>query len=198
MARQPSTQAQTVYSDAYANGGYASNSVTVNAGAGGGYYVGGRAGANYLVGGTGAVTLIGGGVNDTLIGSASTGGSAGFNNFLVGGPGAETLIGASGSGSNAFEIGVYSAGIGAYQASGLASTDGSGLQVFNIGGTNGETITGSNVSSASNIYQVIDDPLVSITGSSLVISNFSGNSTINLVELDPDRAGCLLHCLPWR
>jgi len=177
-----SSQAQTIYSGAYANGGYAANSVTVNAGAGGGYYVGGRAGANSLVGGAGAVTLIGGGVNDTLIGSASTGGSAGFNNVLVGGPGAETLIGASGSGSNAFEIGTYSAGIGAYQASGLVSTSGSGLQVFNVGSTNGETIAGSNVAGASNIYQVIDDTSVSITGSSLEITNFSGNSTINLVD----------------
>src|SRR5208337_3152655 len=89
-----STQAQTVFSAAYGV-----NSVTVNAGAGGGLYVGGRAGNNSLVGGTGAVTQQGGGTGDILIGK-------GASSHLIGGTGIETMIGANGSGNNVFQIGL--------------------------------------------------------------------------------------------
>ena len=127
-----STQAQTVFSAAYGI-----NSVTVNAGAGGGLYVGGRAGNNSLVGGTGAVTLQGGGTGDVLIGN-------GASNHLIGGTGIETLIGANGSGNNVFQIGLDFVGAGHVTASGIASTNGSGLQSFIIGKTSGETSHGLN------------------------------------------------------
>ncbi len=175
-----STQAQTVYSGAYTTAGgtvYAPNSITVNAGAGGGYYDGGRGGNNLLIGGSGAVTLVGGGVGDTLIGSSS---QSGFPNYLFGGAGAETLLGAAGSSTNVFQIGVYSPGIGRFQASGLVSTDGSASQYFIIGNTNGETITGSDVATANNVYDILGTPTTS--GSSLTITNFGPTSTILLVD----------------
>jgi len=176
-----STQAQTVYSGSYtASGGanvFAPNSITVNAGAGGGFYVGGRAGNNSLVGGTGAVTLQGGGTGDVLIGS-------GASNNMFGGTGLETLIGATGSGNNVFQIGLDYVGIGQVTASGIVSTNGSGVQNFIIGNTNGETITGSTVSGSSNMYAVVGSDTGSLTtgGSTLTITNFGANSVIFLVD----------------
>jgi len=175
-----STQAQTVFSGAF-GAGYAPNSITVNAGAGGGYFVGGRGGNNSLAGGTGAVTLVGGGVGDTLIGASSaTTAPGGISNYLFGGAGAQTLLGATGSGTNVFQIGVYAPGMGTFQASGLVSTEGSGSQYFVIGNTNGETITGSNATGANNVYDILGTNTTG--GSSLTITNFGQNSQILLVD----------------
>jgi len=176
-----STQAQTVYSGSYTTSGganiFAPNSVTVNAGAGGGFYVGGRAGNNSLVGGTGAATLQGGGTGDVLIGS-------GASNQMFGGTGLETLIGATGSGDNVFQIGLDYVGIGQVTASGIVSTNGSGVQNFLIGNTNGETITGSAAPGASNLYNIVGSDTGSLTtgGSTLTITNFGANSVIFLVD----------------
>ncbi|MGO9817762.1 MAG: beta strand repeat-containing protein [Acidocella sp.] len=176
-----STQAQTVYSGSYTTSGggtvYAPNSITVNAGAGGGFYVGGRAGNNSLIGGSGAVTLVGGGTSDTLVGN-------GASNQLFGGTGIETLIGSSTSGSNVFQIGLDYVGIGQVTASGIASTNGSGLQSFIIGNTNGETLTGSTVNGSTNLYDVVGSDTGNLTtgGSSLTITNFGANSVIFLVD----------------
>ena len=164
-----STQAQTVFSAAYGV-----NSVTVNAGAGGGLYVGGRAGNNSLVGGTGAVTLQGGGTGDILIGN-------GASNNLIGGTGIETLIGANGSGNNVFQIGLDSVGVGHVTTSGIASTNGSGLQSFIIGNTLGETLTGSTVAGSTNLYDIAGS--FTTGGSTLTITNFgAANSVIFLVD----------------
>jgi len=164
-----STQAQTVFSAAHGI-----NSVTVNAGAGGGLYVGGRAGNNSLVGGTGAVTLQGGGTGDVLIGN-------GASNHLIGGTGIETLIGANGSGNNVFQIGLNSVGAGHVTASGIASTNGSGLQSFIIGKTSGETLTGSTVAGSTNLYDIVGSHTTG--GSTLTITNFgAANSVIFLVD----------------
>ncbi|MBB5373893.1 beta strand repeat-containing protein [Acidocella aromatica] len=176
-----STQAQTVYSGSYTTSGggsiFAPNSVTVNAGAGGGFYVGGRAGNNSLIGGSGAVTLQGGGTGDTLVGN-------GASNDLYGGTGLETLIGSSTSGANIFQIGLNYVGIGQVTASGVVSTSGSGVQSFIIGNTNGETITGSTATGSYNLYDVVGSNSGSLTtgGSSLTITNFGANSTIFLTD----------------
>ncbi|MDR3505353.1 MAG: hypothetical protein P4L52_03820 [Acidocella sp.] len=176
-----STQAQTVYSGSYTTSGggsiFAPNSVTVNAGAGGGFYVGGRAGNNSLIGGSGAVTLQGGGSGDTLVGS-------GASNDLFGGTGLETLIGSSTSGANIFQIGLNYVGIGQVTASGVVSTSGSGLQSFIIGNTNGETITGSTATNSFNLYDVVGSNSGGLTtgGSSLTITNFGANSVIFLTD----------------
>ena len=164
-----STQAQTVFSAAHGV-----NSVTVNAGAGGGLYVGGLAGNNSLIGGSGAVTLVGGGSNDVLEGK-------GASNDLIGGTGIETLIGANGSGNNVFQIGVDFVGAGHVTTSGIASTNGSGLQSFIIGNTLGETLTGSTVAGSTNLYDIAGSHTTS--GSTLTITNFgAGNSVILLVD----------------
>jgi hypothetical protein len=177
-----STAAQTVYSGSYTTAGgqnvYAPNSVTAFGGAGGGFYVGGRAGNNSLVGGTGTVTLVGGGSGDVLEANASVTGSI---NKLFSGQGAETLLGSSTSGSNAFNLGMQYVGIGDVTASGVASTEGSGTQYFTIGATNGETVTGSNMPNANNIYDIVGDSTTG--GSTLTITNFNpANSVIFLTD----------------
>ena len=134
------------------------------------------AGNNSLIGGSGAVTLVGGGTSDTLVGN-------GASNQLFGGTGIETLIGSSTSGSNVFQIGLDYVGIGQVTASGIASTNGSGLQSFIIGNTNGETLTGSTVNGSTNLYDVVGSDTGNLTtgGSSLTITNFGANSVIFLV-----------------
>jgi hypothetical protein len=170
-----------VYSGSYTTSGggsvFAPNSVTVNAGAGGGFYVGGRAGNNSLIGGSGAVTLQGGGSGDTLVGN-------GASNDLYGGTGLETLIGSSTSGDNIFQIGLNYVGIGQVTASGVVSTSGSGLQSFIIGNTNGETITGSTATGSYNLYDIVGSDSGSLTtgGSTLTITNFGSNSVIFLTD----------------
>jgi len=183
-----STQAQTVYSGTYAteSGGtvYAPNSITVNAGAGGGIYVGGRAGNNSLIGGSGAVTMVGGGTSDVLVGNGSS-------SALFGGTGLETLIGATGSGNNLFAIGLNYPGIGQLTASGIVSTNGSGVQNFVIGNTNGETITGSNASGSTNLYDIIGSNSGGETtgGSTLTITNFGSNANNYIALVDGTLAG---------
>ncbi|MCB5946078.1 hypothetical protein [Acidocella sp. KAb 2-4] len=182
-----SSQAGTVYSAFYSNGGksFAPNSVTVNAGAGGGIYVGGRAGNNSLVGGAGAVTMIGGGTGDTLIGASSAG------NVLFTGTGFETLIASAGSANNLFGIGLYYYGVGQTTASGSVSTDGSGTQTFVIGNTANETLTGSTVSGATNVYDIVGSQSGGETtgGSTMTITNFGPNSQIHLTDATLTKPG---------
>jgi len=168
-----SSQAQTVFSAAYGSS-MGVNSVTVNAGAGGGLYVGGVAGNNSLIGGSGAVTLVGGGTGDVLEGNSAV------SNFLFGGTGFETLLGATGSANNLIAVGLPYPGIGALTASGLVSTDGSGVQSFFIGNTNGETLTGSTVTGAINVYDIVGTSTTG--GGNMLITNFHTGDWINLTD----------------
>ncbi|OYV41129.1 MAG: hypothetical protein B7Z81_01335, partial [Acidocella sp. 20-61-6] len=172
--------AQTVYSGSYTlpGGGtaFAPNSITVDGGTGGGFYVGGRAGNNSLTGGAGVVTLQGGGTGDVLVANASTGSA----NQLFGGTGLETLIGSSTSGSNVFQLGLLNVGIGDVTASGVASTDGSGTQSFILGNTNGETLTGSSAAGAFNIYSVVGDSTTG--GGNFTITDFNPSNSALFLE----------------
>ncbi|MDE2238494.1 MAG: hypothetical protein KGJ73_01020 [Rhodospirillales bacterium] len=179
-----SSSAQTVFSGLYTVSGggteYTSNSITVFGGAGGGFYVGGSAGFNSLNGGTGNSTLVGGGGGDIL----STGGA---NNVLFSGNGSETLIG--GGGTNSFFLGVEDVGIGTIRAVGdLASATGSGSQNFILGQLSATTLTGSTVTGASNVYDVLGTytttggQAVTLGGSDFTITDFGANSTINLLN----------------
>jgi len=172
-----SSHAQTVFSAAYGSS-QGVNSVTVNAGAGGGLYVGGVAGNNSLIGGSGAVTLVGGGPGDVLEGNSSV------SNFLFGGSGFETLLGGTGSANNLFAVGLPYPGIGALTASGLVSSNGSGYQSFYIGNTNGETLTGSTVTGSLNSYVVQSDTTGGNTvgGGNLVITNFHAGDYLYLED----------------
>jgi hypothetical protein len=172
-----SSQAQTVFSAAYGSS-MGVNSVTVNAGAGGGLYVGGVAGNNSLIGGSGAVTLVGGGSGDVLEGNSSV------SNFLFGGSGFETLLGGTGSANNLIAVGLPYPGIGALTASGLASSNGSGYQSFYIGNTNGETLTGSTVTGSMNQYVIESDTTggATVGGGNLVITNFHAGDYIYLED----------------
>ncbi|WP_298216337.1 hypothetical protein [Acidocella sp.] len=178
-----STQAQTVYGGTYIINGnvvYANNAVTAWGGNAGGFFVGGRAGFNSLVGGAGNVTLVGGGAQDLL--SAS-----GANNLLYTGQGEESLIG--GGGSNDFFVGFENYGIGTVKAVGdLVSAGGSGSQNFLIGQASSTTLTGSTVSGASNIYNVLGTYTtlggqeVSITGGDFTITDFGAHDAIWLIN----------------
>jgi hypothetical protein len=173
-----STGADSVYTGSFGPGQFAPNSVTVFAGEGGGVYVGGRAGNNSLIGGTGLATLVGGGANDVLSVVASVGSSY---NELYTGQGTESLFGAAGSGNNAFNIGLTDIGVGNVTAIGIASSNGSGKQAFDIGNTNGETITGSSVSGSTNFFDVFGTSTTG--GGNFTINDFnSANSAIYLVD----------------
>jgi hypothetical protein len=176
-----STAAQTVFSGSFTvEGGasvFAPNSVTAFGGAGGGFFVGGRAGNNSLVGGVGAVTLQGAGNGDFLEANASTGAA----NQLFGGAGFETLMGSSTSGSNVFQLGLPNTGIGDVTTGGIASTNGSGQQSFLIGNAQSETLTGSSATGAFNTYDIIGDSTTG--GSNITITNFNpANSVIFLTN----------------
>lgn len=133
--------------------------MTAYGGAGGGYFVGGRAGNNSLVGGTGTVTLQGAGAGDFL---SVSGGS---NNILFAGTGNETLIGGSTSGSNLFQLGLsYTGSTGAIVANSMVSTEGSGLQAFFLGSSSSSTLTGSSATGATNFYDIIRDPATQANG----------------------------------
>ncbi|MDE8346668.1 MAG: hypothetical protein POH28_10935 [Acidocella sp.] len=172
-----STQAATVYSGSYTvKGGanvFAPNSVTAFGGAGGGIFVGGRAGSNVLTEGTGLATLIGGGTGDVLTAAASVTGAI---NELYTGQGTETLLGTATSGKNAFNIGLLDVGVGDVTASGVASTAGAGTQSFLIGNTLGETLTGSQASSAFNIYDIVGTATTG--GSTMTITDFNPSNSI--------------------
>jgi hypothetical protein len=180
-----SSNAASVFTGSYGPGLFAPNSVTVFAGAGGGIYVGGRAGNNSLIGGSGLTTLIGGGSNDVISVTASVGSGT---NELFTGEGIESLFGGTGSGQNAFNIGLYDFGVGNVTASGIASSDGSGNQSFDIGNTNGETITGSSAAGATNFFDIIGTSTSG--GGNLTINDFnSANSAIYLVDATTQAPG---------
>ena len=123
-----SSNAATVFSGNYGAGKFAPNSVTAFGGAGGGYYVGGRAGANSLVGGTGAVTLQGAGPGDYLEGNSSV------DNVLFAYKGNETLVGTAASSDNTFQLGLaYTGDTGAIVSNAVVSSAGSGLNTFILG-----------------------------------------------------------------
>ncbi len=113
--------------------------VTAFGGAGGGYYEGGTFGNNSLVGGVGAAaaTLIGAGVNNFL----SVDGSGA--NALFAGDGNATLVAGTGTEDNLFAGGTGTDHIISF---------GSGIQSFFTGHMDGETLTGSTVTGASNNY----------------------------------------------
>jgi hypothetical protein len=126
--------------------------VTAYGGAGGGYFVGGTSGSNSLVGGSGVVTLVGGGSNDFLEAQGYT--TIGSGNIFVAAAGTnETMIATSATGANFFSAGLnYPGGTGNPAASGVISTQGSGVQNFSLGNSPGETIYGSTQTGASNAY----------------------------------------------
>jgi hypothetical protein len=169
-----SSGAATIYTGAYSTAGgtqFAENAVTAYGGAGGGYYVGGHGGDNSLVGGSGIVTLQGGGNGDYLEANADTGAGG---NVLFSGPGAETLIGSSTSGDNTFQLNLkyVNQAVGG-GGTDYVSTDGSGAQNFLMGPGNASTITGSTVSSAFNIFDLIRNSSVGGTPASYEITNFA-------------------------
>ena len=183
-----SSGAQTVYSGTYTVAGsggstvqeFTANSVTAFGGAGGGVFVGGSAGFNSLIGGTGNATLVGGGQGDIL----STGGA---NNILYTGNGSETLLG--GGVANTFTMGVEDVGIGTIRAVGdLASAGGSGQQNFLLGQLSATTLTGSTVSGASNVYDVLGNYTttggqgVTFSGGDFTITDFGAHDTIFLLN----------------
>ena len=184
-----SSQVATIFSGVYTVGSgtrsYAPNAVTAFGGTAGLFAVGGRAGYNSLNGGTGSSTLVGAGYGDTLT-------AAGQTNFLFAGGGSETLL-ASGQ-ANIFEVGFQEPGIGAVTTNGgLASASGASSNVFGIGNVNATTLVGSTVQGSSNDYVIngsfttLGGQVESVNGGSLLITDFGGNSTINLVN--PTTAG---------
>lgn len=178
-----SSAAQTIYSGSYTTAGggniYAVNAVTAFGGAGGGYFVGGRGGFNLLNGGTGDSTLVGGGASDTLI-------AGGNQNYLYTGVGAETLIG--GGVNNVFQVGLENVGIGMTTAVGdVVSAGGSGAQDFLLGNLTATTLTGSTVTGASNVYDILGavstgSGLATLGGSVLTITDFGASDHIYLVD----------------
>jgi len=180
-----SSNAASIFTGSYGPGLFAPNSITVFGGAGGGIYVGGRAGNNSLIGGSGLTTLIGGGSNDVISVTASVNGGT---NEMYTGQGIESLFGGTGSGQNAFNIGLFDFGVGNVTAAGIASSDGSGNQSFDIGNTNGETITGSSAAGATNFFDIVGDSTTG--GGNLTINDFnSANSAIYLVDATTQAPG---------
>ncbi|GLR65577.1 hypothetical protein GCM10010909_02550 [Acidocella aquatica] len=174
-----SSNAATVFSGNYGVGKFAPNSVTAYGGAGGGYYVGGRAGSNSLVGGSGAVTLQAAGAGDYLQGNSSVG------NLMFAYQGSETLIGSATSSNNTFQLGLaYTGSTGAVVANAVVSTAGSGQQAFILGSSSSSTLTGSNssVSGTNNLYIFVSNAATTVNGTSnYLITDFSSaNSSIYL------------------
>lgn len=184
-----SSQVATVFSGVYTVGSgtlsYAPNAVTAFGGTAGIFAVGGRAGYNSLNGGTGSSTLVGAGDGDTLT-------AAGQTNFLFAGGGSETILG---SGQlNIFEVGFQEPGIGAVTTDGgLVSAGGAGSNIFGLGNVNATTLIGSTVQGSSNNYVIngsfttLGGQVETVSGGSLQIADFGGNSTISLVN--PTSAG---------
>ena len=135
---------------------------------------------NETVDALGNATLIGGGQGDIL----STGGAS---NVLFVGNGAETMLG--GGGANSFFLGTEDVGIGTIRAVGdLASAGGSGAQSFVLGQLGATTLTGSTVTGASNVYDVLGTYTtlggqgVTFSGSDFTITDFGAHDTINLLN----------------
>lgn len=172
-----SSNAATIYSGNYGTGEAAPNSVTAYGGAGGGFFVGGRAGDNSLVGGSGAVTLQGAGNGDFLQGNSSA------SNFLFAGTGAETLEGSATSANNTFQLGLsYTGSTGAIVSNTVVSTAGAGSQDFILGSSSSSTLSGSNAAGAENLYIFVENAATNANGpSNYLISNFNAaNSSIYL------------------
>jgi hypothetical protein len=169
-----SSGAATIYTGAYTlpGGGreFATNAVTAYGGGGGGFYVGGYAGNNSLIGGLGTVTLQGANAGDVL---SVTGGDG---NQLFSGQGAETLGATSASGANTFQLNLKYVGVGTITGSDVVSTQGSGLQAYLLGAGD-STITGSTVTGASNIFDLIRD--ASVGSASYTLTNFASMSSAN-------------------
>ncbi len=147
--------------------GLNSNSVTVNAPAGGVYH-GGDDGNNSLVGGTGGATLFGAGETNYLFSNGSVTGS-GYN-LLNGAAGLnETLIAGSKATNDVFYAG---------KGTELLESSGTGSQTFYAGTLGQETISGSTVAGASNKF--IFDQSASQGGGIDIITNFKiGEGYIN-------------------
>jgi hypothetical protein len=184
-----STQAVTVFSGTYTVPGaggtvvdeFVTNHVTAFGGAGGGVFVGGTGGDNKLTEGSGLATLVGGGNGDTLTAAAnaSTVSSSSFNELFTG-QGTETLLATAGSSNNAFNIGLNDVGVGDVTAAGIASSAGSGSNIFEIGSTTSETLTGSQAAGAANIYSFFGD--FDAGGSSVTITDFTAANSFILLE----------------
>jgi len=194
-----STQSQIIETSAFMVNGVShlsTNAITAYGGAGGLFAVGGAAGNNSLAGGTGLVTLIGGGNHDVLRARAYE--TSGIGNVLFTGNGSfESLYGAASSANNQFDIGDSVAGVGVVNGfQDVVSTMGSGVQKFLINNDSNSTIYGSTVTGATNIYYVAGDSLTgSTTGNNnsvTWIADFSGNSTVHMVNFD---GGALLNTI---
>ncbi len=136
-------------------------SVTVFGGAGGGVYNGGDNGNNSLVGGSGLVTLYGAGMTNYLY--ANGAGANGQLNFLNSDYGTnDTLIAGSGTTNNTFAMGT---------GTDIVSSDGSGSQVYFVGTSGSETLTGSTVAGASNLF--LFDQTTAQGGGTDIITNFA-------------------------
>jgi hypothetical protein len=183
-----SSNAATVYSSVF-NGVQAATHVTVDGGAGGGYYSAGTGGNSSLYGGTGVVTLVGAANGDTL---TATGYSSvtGQGNDLFAGSGTELLTAASTTGNNLFLVGYNYPGLTTSpDGNGTISSSGSGAQTYFLGKVTGETVIGS-AAATSNVYNIISDSTVGATGgSNFVIENFSANSVIFLDNAEANGPG---------
>jgi len=170
-----SNNAATVFSSVF-NGVQAATHVTVDGGAGGGYYNAGTGGNSSLFGGTGIVTLVGAANGDTLTATGYTTSNL-TGNALFAGSGTELLTATSTTGNNLFEVGLNYPGLSTPpDGNGTISSSGSGAQNYFVGNSEGETIIGS-TAATSNTYHIISDPSVGATGgSTFVIENFSANS----------------------
>ncbi|MDR3521041.1 MAG: hypothetical protein P4L54_05425 [Acidocella sp.] len=139
-------------------------SVTVFGGAGGGVYNGGHDGNNSLVGGSGVVTLYGAGMTNYLYADgAAAGGQQNYLNAVSGTN--DTLIAGSGTTNNTFAMGT---------GTDIVSTNGSGLQVFAVGTSGSETLTGSTVAGANNVF--LFDQTTAQGGGTDIITNFASAS----------------------
>jgi hypothetical protein len=139
-------------------------SYSINAGLGGGWFVGGASGNNYITGGqttnSAAVTIFGGsGGGDTLIGANLLGQVAALN-VLVAGGGDETILGGIGSNS-------INAGTGSDSITLQAGTDTVGL------GAGSATVNAS----APGVNVLVDDPV----GGANSTLDFIGGGTASTV-----------------
>ena len=159
-----SNNAATVFSSVF-NGVQAATHVTVDGGAGGGYYNAGTGGNSSLFGGTGIVTLVGAANGDTLTATGYTTSNL-TGNALFAGSGTELLTATSTTGNNLFEVGLNYPGLSTPpDGNGTISSSGSGAQNYFVGNSEGETIIGS-TAATSNTYHIISDPSVGATGGS--------------------------------
>jgi hypothetical protein len=165
----------------------ATNHVTAYGGVGGGFLIGGGGGNNLLVGGSGMVTLMGGGNGDSLYAAGNGAGANGSGNVFFAGSGAETMMASYTTGGNMFQAGLNYPGLGEPAANGVISTDGSGVQGILLGNSDGETIYGSTVSTATNDYYIVGDSTAG--GGIFDIFNFADHSTIELQNSNLTGAG---------